>query len=1015
MSTFRIEKIDQGEPDEWIPRKNDDGAQIGDDVVAEDVNELSEGIQATQEILLKSNIYTPGSLLNPTEGIASRLKYLEETAGQASLQDVYENGNIISVLSGAPLLLGGNGAISLDDIGNLLFNPTTMRIKGLGAAYLGFSPDSINTYLSDLSIGTSSSGYNFSLSSGQELTLKDANLSSPIYLSEFGQSSLATSSQSIIGAINELKNSTFNTTLQSVYDQSSSGRILTNSSVGSFRVENGTGNPLLAAITCVGKLTVSDISELSSVKIGNETTINDTDGYVSTLQISTTNLIKAPRLQYNGTLTLQDNRIALTLSELGVVALETSSQSIAGAINELKASIDSVGGGVQLFGNEHSSTNGMHTIISTQAAIGQESTNRFKVKNASGVDKFTVNALGEVVAQRLNLAGVAIETAIDNLLNHMNGSGTDHTAVAAHLADPNPHNVVKTLNGLFGELTIASGPGITVGQSGSNIIISSTLTGIDLQEVYDSSSLGQIVLDTAGGKNLFFRNSVNDILMSLTDTETTINRTLKLNGTTPKVSSTSSLEIISENNLVLQSLNEGINISTSDPSKLVEIQGIAFSDNIANEIDNLLPQTVIGAINKIQNKAITTLTNTLSYTITQGMPVTFARIDKSTLQAQMIRPIADYHPMNGAAGFFSQSLSGNMHIALEDIAPGSSGRFAKMGIISAPIVPAGADVNDQWVGTRLYLSPQAFGEIAIQDVSLIADGDTFTLADKVFTANTSLSDHANGVFRVFTTGTATENIEQTVGEIIECINHQAYTDRTGTPLNIVGLFDGATARGKMIVTDNAQVTDGTVILLNVTDTRYNSVQFTGVISTAGMTATNFLIGDTEEETAQFLANAINRTTGKYSTTAIIQEDLFGYDTKKESYDLSSFSVGHGFVARAIGKTILIEREFPDFSGNLATFAIGTSGILGTNPSGGFIKVKYYSQDRTNNSIIATQSNPNGLIASSVTSIDAHGHDYLTEYDMAANKGLLFTRQQPRKIGDVIGANATTAQFFIDMD
>jgi hypothetical protein len=48
LSQFRIKKIDTGEIDEWSFRINDQGVIIGDDVVAEDPNELAQAVSDTQ-------------------------------------------------------------------------------------------------------------------------------------------------------------------------------------------------------------------------------------------------------------------------------------------------------------------------------------------------------------------------------------------------------------------------------------------------------------------------------------------------------------------------------------------------------------------------------------------------------------------------------------------------------------------------------------------------------------------------------------------------------------------------------------------------------------------------------------------------------------------------------------------------------------------------------------------------------------------------------------------------------
>lgn len=1019
MSTFRIERIDQGQADEWIPRINDDGAQIGDDVVAEDVNELSEGIQATQEVILKSSIFTPGSLLDPNEGIASRLKTLEQTAGQASLQDVYENGNIISVQPGSPLLLGGNGEITLDDIGNLSFQANTMRVRGLGASYLGFESEAITSYLSNLNIGANSSGFNLTLTSGQDITFRDSNLVSPIGISEFGQTTLATTSQTLVGAINELKNGTFNTTLQSVYNQSSSGRIVTSSSVGPFRVENGTGNSLLAAINCVGKLIVTEAAELDTLQVGTDTTISDANGIQTTHEVRTSDRVTSPRFENAGSMTFQDNRIAVTLSELGVTGFDTSSQSIGGAINELKAAVDSIGSGVLLFGNQHSTSNGMHEIITTQASIGQDSTKRFIVYNSSGTERFSVNGLGEMIAQKLNLAGVAIEDAITNLLDHMNGDGLDHSGVLAHINAGNPHNTVKSINGLNNLVNITPGVGISVTQSGSNIVISSSITGIDLQAVYDGSSVGEIVLDTAGSKDLIYRNSSNDVLVRFAETGLTTRRDLLFDGTSLKISSSTDLRIQADTGLVIETLNGDLNIDAQGAANNVNIQGIQFASSASNALDSLLPSNVIGAINKIQNDSVVEITNTFSYQLEIGMPVMFASIDRALTTSVLIRPLADYHPMNDWFNYFGQSLHSNVFVALEQIAPGDTGKFGKYGAVAAEVVPPGAAFETEWIGGKLYLAPQAFGEVIINDVTQIANGDTFTLdvggANKVYTASTTISDHANGIFRVFSSGNANVDTQETINEIGDVINHQAYTNGTGTAANVIATFDGACARGKVIISDNSLISAGDLLQIDAEGGRYQDVILTAVAQGNPLNENEFYVGDTGYETAQYLAEAITRTQKRFSATATVQADFYSGENTVSTDSLTAYIDGHGFRAKAVGTTVYLEREYPDFGGNVVVLNSSTAGITTNNPSGGFIKVKYHCQDRTNNVMVATQSNAAGLTATDATYLDIHEQEYISEVDYQEEVDRLYKHKKPKKIGEVLDANATTALIFLDMD
>lgn len=1022
MSTFRIKKIDQGLPDEWIPRKNDDGIQIGDDVVAEDVNELSEGIISTQVELLKSNVYAPGSLLHTTEGIASRLKYLEETAGQATLQDVYANGNFISVQSGRPLLLGGNGEIKIDDIGNLTFSPSTMRVKGVGAAYLGFSKDSVSTYLSDLNISANTSGFNLNLNSGNELTFRDTYLSSPVSLSQYGETSLETVSQSIIGAINELKNSSFDYTLQAIYDQSSSGRIVTNSSNGPLRIENGSGNPLLSAMNILGILSVSGIARMESAEIGANTIINDTDGVISSSKIKTLDKIEAPLLKSNGSLSFEDNRLSLPLSELGVNSLSTSSQSIAGAINELKSSIDSVGGTASQFASEHNISNGMHRIITTQADLGQESTKRIVVKDSAGINRFSVNGLGEIIAEKLNLAGVNVQDAVGNLLDHMNGDGLDHSAVSGHINATNPHNVVGQLNGLIGNITVTGGTGISVAKSGNSLIVSS-IANHTLQSVYDSMANGTLTLDTASSKNLYFRNSNQDIILSLADDWIKIRRDIQIESANNKIASQSNISLEAANDLTLTSTGGQVSI-LSDIGTVID--GVSFSDLSSSDLDPLLPSTVIGAINKVQNEEIFQIVNTFPDIIRRGTPLTRVRLKATDTGLTLVKPVADYHPANSSSDFFGKELNKNIFIALEDIFPNETGRVAKGGTFTGEIIPSGADIAN-WVGHNLYLSPMGFCDLQIEDPSLLVPGVSinFTLdsagANKTFTGDTTLSDHSTGIFRVFTGGTPGENAENTIKDIVDCLNTQSYT-QDGTPLNILALIDGVSSRGKIRISDNTLIngTSGTETTISITpgvnDPDTASVVLTATDDAASLTNDKFLVGETAEETAQYLANAINRTSKEYDSTALIREDFYSKSNNTNFADMPANYVasGHGFTAKVVGNIVYIERIRPGYFGNEAVLS-ASSGITTTNPSGGILRVRFYSQDRSRTSITNTSSDYNIINVSGLYYHSLFENDYIEEASVLDNHRFLYRFQEKTRIGEVLNGSATTAQVFINMN
>jgi hypothetical protein len=153
MSQFRIKNIDNGLIDSWLFRINDQGIIQGDDVVAQDPNELAQAISDTQDLIVKTGTYSPNVLIHPTEGVLSRIKTIEDTFGTTTLQNAYDNGRFISVQPGRPLSLGAIGEIELDSSGNLKIQTNTFRVSN-GSADLNLSFSGATSSNSHLTFGT---------------------------------------------------------------------------------------------------------------------------------------------------------------------------------------------------------------------------------------------------------------------------------------------------------------------------------------------------------------------------------------------------------------------------------------------------------------------------------------------------------------------------------------------------------------------------------------------------------------------------------------------------------------------------------------------------------------------------------------------------------------------------------------------------------------------------------------------------------------------------------------------
>ena len=1021
MSTFRIENIDKGSPDEWIHRLNDEGIQIGDDIVAEDVNELAEGIQATQELLLKASIYAPGTLLDPNSGIAERLKIIEETAGQAGLQEVYEKGNIISVQPGRTLLFGAGAEFSLDDVGNLLLNPNTFRVKGSGAQYLNIKNNEVTSYLSDLLLGSSSPGYDTYISSGQSLIFSDSFLNDQVTLSEYGEAALATASQSLVGAINELKNSTFNTTLQTTYDQTAFGRIVTNATNGSFRIENGTGNPLLPALSLVGRLSVSQKAELESASIGNNTTINDTTGIATTSDISTTTEIRTPRIKnIAGDLFLQDNKITLLLSETGNTSLSTISQSIAGSINELKTAVDSIGAAASYFTAEHDGTSGQHEIITTQAAFGQNAIERLLIKDSSGITQFSVSGAGNVIANSLSLNGTNVAADLQTAINHASGDGSDHAEVAFHLTASNPHNVVGTLNGVTGNIAINQGAGIGITQSGSTITIENT-DNADLQDSYDRGATGDLVLDTDALKNLNFRNSANEILLTVRDAQIEASRNILMKGATPVIRAELLLEIQGQTGLELKTVTGDVNITTADSNNTVLIQGTKFSDSIANALDANLPDTVVGAINEISRDSRVDLVNDFNFTIKAGEPVTIAGDDSGPFRAWI--PVPDYHVANEQDMFtsgFARDLSRGIFVALKDVLPGAAGSFIKFGTAIGDIAPLGANLSGDWSpGTNIYLAKLGQCSLRIADIALLLDGDSITLdtagAIKTYTASIVANDFTNGAFKISSEASTELKADDTLRNIMDALNYRDYMI-AGTPFFTKAFMDGTRAKGKIIINGTVAIAAGDSLTITPDASMEGAaVALVGVASESGMLANQFLVGDTEEETAYHLAQAINRTTIKNDTLNVVNYSFIDDQVNYSDHflDNSGEAIGHYCKARAFGKSVVIEWLRPGYTGNLISMITSTAGMTVSQMSGGESILSIHSQDRSKIGVLNASSNINAITLGSFSNSESGTSPYITEYQRKYYQYQLARNSRAVKVGEILESTVSAVRFFVN--
>ena len=1022
MSTFRIERIDKGIPDEWILRKNDSGSQIGDDVVAEDVNDLSAGIQATQDLLLKTSTLAPSDILNKNSGLAERLTILESIAGKSGLQDAYVNGNFIIVKPSRPLTFGSGNEFVLDDMGNISLKPSTFRFRGDSADYLSLAKEKIHTYLSNLTVGATSSGFSLNLLSGKNVFLKDAYLTNGVTLSELGETILQTTSQSLVGAINELKNTTFNTTIQSVYNQSESGRLVTDGERGPLRIENGSGNTLLAALQVIGNLVVSNGTlDFERVKLGTLFSIDGTNGLVTSLKLKTTNVLETTGVKNpSGNLALADNRSLINLSEIGHTRVNTNAQSLIGSINELKSIADELGLVATAYKQQHDDS-GNHEIITTQAALGQDSIKRVVVKNSSGSETMSVSGAGDLVTKTLSVNGTQFSKLLGDLTTHLTNDGTAHSAVQSHLTGKNPHNTVETINGLRGELLFQEGEGISISSSGKTLSISNSRKQT-IQQVYDEAATGDLLLNSTKGLNL--KTSTGDLVASFGTSLIGIYKDILFKGTgIHLIDSEDKILLRASGALSVLSLSDNVSIKSEGSGKTVTIQDINMTSSGDTSVYDKLPASVVGAINTLARDSRVTVFNHYQSTIYAGTPVCLGRNNEGTVRVTF--PVLDYHPCNdqvfAATDNNLVTSSDAIYIAEEDIVANASGRVKKIGPVSIGPSLIGANTFDfsteYHQGVGLYLARHGRAEIKIKNISLLNDGDAIVLDNqgdhKTYMASSSMSDYVNGMFRIDNSANLHIRKDKTLQNLMAALNTEAYTLKIGQAFNVKAYWDGSTAKGKIII--NGDIIAGDTITLTPTNgITGGNVTLTAITDPSLLTMNKFLIGSTPEETAYNIATSINLTTQSANSDQIITI-TFSDPSVTEFRQISGFATdltGHYCVAKALGRMVVVEWYKPGASGNLVTLTSSSANIQIVPMSGGDGSIKVFLLDRTRTTPTNLSSNTSAMTITHFSGHENGTFPLITRKKIGENFNK--AKDVKLKIGDIVSTSTGSIKIFADV-
>lgn len=975
MSQFRIKKIDLGVPDEWVLRTNDDGATLGDDIVAEDPNDLSAAILDTQTLLLKASVYAPSALLNPASGVLERVKLLEDNVGHTTLQDAYVNGNYINPVPGQNLILGAGGVVEIDSNGNLMINSTTMKVYS-GSQQIDFTKNSITTSTTDFTVGTTGATRTLNLVAGNEFNLKDKYLTAPVRLSQPGNSALITTAQSLVGAINELKSGAASASLQQIYSQSSPPRITTTVAGGKVIIENGTGNSLTPALEIIGNEVVSGNIKAETMTVGSG--LGGTLTIAATGAVTTASFVKATEFQAPsvkslvGSLVLSDVFGSAALTSVTDPVLLTTKQTIFGAINELKTAGTASASTTAAFAVQHDSATGNHKIITTRADSGQNNTDRILVKDDGGVDRIRMNGAGQIRATNFILPtyDLATETAANNA--HRNGDGSDHAAVAAHFAAANPHNTVRRLNvqgspTLSGDIILKPGPGTTLTQVGQEIEISAA-AGSTLQGVYEGQPTGTWTIHA--GKELYLKNDLNVDIASFQQNGSFFGQNINMLGGAG-IASTSNLTVSTTANLNLSSSNSDVSLST--PNGSVQIQGVAFAPAGVSTLAPYLGGTFFEAVDADLKDKYSFHVNPSNDTILKGTPVS-VNYDNTLWTPQATTSLLiDELWLAAVAG-----------IADEDIAPGATGRIKSAGKMSANIGEMDATAAGEFqIGDILYVSRGGYAEVEF--TALPANNNTITIAGATYTAKLVGAAPSLGQFQITNTGSSAEQIHVTMEALVDTINTYDFAG-----LSLKAFLGGTRAYADVVLTGAGSVGD-TFTIGAVAEAGSQAVTLTAV---ATKTASNqYLIGPSASATAKNLADAINATSRKRTDN----------------------TNGHFCYAVATGDTIRITRRAKGTIGNLTTISETSAAITApANLSGGrtFAKVTLLNRNAAGKTV-ATNNAASIRVAG--FSADESSSHYIASRIMFEDTRPVGDEDKLIKVGKIVATNGSELVFNIEIE
>lgn len=850
MSQFRIKKIDLGLPDEWVPRTNDDGFQFGDDIVAEDPNDLAGALLDTQTLLLKASVYAPSVLVNPNSGVLERIKLIEDTVGSSTLQSAYESGNLINPAPGVPLILGPGGTIEIDSSGNLSFNPSTMRIKSGDSQFLNFSVNNINTSTNNLTIQTTGASRDLSLISGNNLFLRDRFLLAPVTLSETGNTTIQTNAKSLVGAINELRDISASSDLQKIYSQSFPAKIETTVANGRLIVENKTGNALTPAIEVIGNFVTSAEMKANTVVVGGGAATISSAGQISASgNIITSGEVRTATLKApSSALTFIDSFGSAALTSLVDAELLTEKKTIFGAINEIYSSTLANSSSLAAYASQHNTTTGLHEIITTKAATGQNSTDRLIVQNDIGTNVARINALGEIRGSNFILPTFNLLTETQANNTHRTGNGLDHSAVSDHINHPNPHNTVKSVQvagvDYSGKLVLNGTAGISLtavtGASGTEITLSAaagnTLSGV-YNEQANQSSLVNLTLQS--GRNLYFKNQSNQNIVSFEQESVTFNKNIVLTATS-SVTAADQLNVASAASMNIQTGSGDLTLS---PSGALNAKGLSLIPSTVPTIPSYIKSTILETILAEAEGNYVAFTNNTNQTIKAGAPITIDSDKVGNVWPSVWTPIT-----NAQIIADEKWLSSCFGVVIADVAPGETGYAKSRGIVKANILQMDSlnggtfQIND-----TLYVADGGYATVEFKAVP--AAGNTVTIDGVTFTAGVGTT--ANRFFAI-----VAGDIGGTLTNFIAAVNAKdsraSYSGKS-----LIAIADGSNAYADIMLISNATV--GDTFTINASTIGGANATFTAVATGSKTSDLQFEVSTTKNGTVLNLYESILNT------------------------------------------------------------------------------------------------------------------------------------------------------------